>query len=94
MNQVKSITTELAAELLRSTNGKIFSVRFKKRDGTLRDMTARLGVKSHLKGGNKPYSDSENDLLTVFDMSIKQYRSVPLYDVLSVKFDGAEWIVV
>lgn len=59
--------------------GKFFSVEFTKKDGTLRKLHGRLGVTKHLKGGKKGYDIS--NLLTVFDMQIKQYRTVNLNKV-------------
>ncbi len=61
------------------SDGGIFSVEFIKRtDGSLRKMVCRLGVKKHLKGGQKAYSTKAHNLLTVFDMENKGYRSIPV----------------
>ena len=59
--------------------GKFFSVEFYKKDGTPRKLHGRLGVTKHLKGGTKGYDIS--NLLTVFDMQIKKYRTVNLNTV-------------
>lgn len=69
-------------------DGKLVSVKFIKKNGEERNMTARLGVTSHLHGGTKPYDDKEKNLLSVFDMNISQYRSIPLDRVLEVKKSG------
>ncbi len=61
------------------SDGKIFSVEFIKRStGELRTMTARLGVRKHLQGGRKVYNPAQHNLLTVFDMDTKGYRSIPV----------------
>ncbi len=61
------------------SDGKVFSVQFIKRStGELRKMRCRTGVKKHLKGGTKAYSTKVHDLLTVFDMDKKGYRSIPV----------------
>ena len=61
------------------SDGGIFSVEFIKRtDGSLRKMICRLGVKKHLHGGKARYSAKAHDLLTVFDMEQKGYRSIPV----------------
>lgn len=60
------------------SDGAIFSVEFIKRtDGSTRKMVCRLGVRKHLKGGGTHYNASQRNLLTVFDMENKGYRSIP-----------------
>lgn len=73
-------------------DGHIFSVTFVKRTtGELREMTCRLGVKKHLKGGEKSFSDKEKNLLTVFDMTKQGYRSIPLENIVHIKINGVEY---
>ncbi len=71
------------------SDGGIFSVEFIKRtDGSLRKMVCRLGVKKHLKGGTKAYDTKKQNLLTVFDMEKKGYRSIPVEAVRSLSVNG------
>lgn len=71
------------------SDGKVFGVEFIKRStGELRRMNCRLGVTRHLKGGNKAYRASEKQLLTVFDMTNKGYRSIPLEGIQRVSVGG------
>ncbi|SEN71139.1 hypothetical protein [Nitrosomonas marina] len=61
------------------SDGTIFSVEFIKRsNGELRKMICRLGVKKHLRGGDKAYDAKHHNLLTVFDMEKGCYRSIPV----------------
>jgi hypothetical protein len=70
-------------------DGHIFSVDFIKRTtGEERHMVCRIGVKSHLKGGTKKFSDTEKNLLTVFDVQKNGYRSIPLENIIRVKING------
>ena len=70
-------------------SGEIFGVSFIKRNtGELRTMSARLGVKKFLRGGNLSYSPAEKQLLTVFDMAKKGYRSIPLDAIKRVSVGG------
>ena len=69
------------SKLKKKLGGKIFSVHFIKKDGTLRKMTARLGVKKHLKGGQKSYNDKDFNHLTVFDLVKRGYRTINLNTV-------------
>jgi hypothetical protein len=60
-----------------STNGRFFSVKFIKADGSTRKMVARIGVKKHLRGGESTVSHKDY-LLTVFDVQKKAYRNINL----------------
>lgn len=65
---------------------KIFTVTFEKKDGTLRVLNGRLDVKKHLKGGSKGYDKS--NLLTVYDLKNKGYRTVNLDKITKLKTLG------
>lgn len=69
-------------------DGLIFSVKFIKRDGSVREMQARLGVTSRLKGGQKAYDDSEKNILTVFDMNKEGYRAIKIETIIEIKAHG------
>lgn len=71
------------------SSGSIFNVEFIKRTtGELRSMTCRRGVTKGLKGGQKSFSDKSKDLLTVWDMQAKGYRSIPVDAIQSLKVNG------
>jgi hypothetical protein len=89
------ISMKEAADLLTATEGRIFSVRFTKRTtGEERTMTARTGVKKHLRGGDAAYSFSAKSLLSVYDLNAKGYRSIPLDGIISLREGGEEYVVV
>lgn len=67
---------------------KFFTVTFTKKDGTLRTMNCRLGVKKHLKGGQKSYNDDNFNYVTVYDLVKGGYRTVNLDTIKSVKARG------
>jgi plasmid rolling circle replication initiator protein Rep len=77
-------------ELVKS---KIFSAVFIKKDGTLREIVCRLGVKKHLKGGELKYSPDDYNYLTVFDMQKEQYRMINVNTLKSIKVDGVTYDV-
>lgn len=91
---MNKITREAAAALMRQTNGHVFSVTFIKKDGSERDMTCRLGVKKHLRGGERAYDPADYDLLCVFDMAKEAYRSISLNTLKRVKVEGTEYEVL
>lgn len=88
------ITVEHAEQLIKSSNGSIFSVCFKKADGTLRDMVCRTGVVKHVKGTGMAYDPSEYGLVTVFDVQKKAYRMIRLETLRRVTMDGQTFSVV
>ena len=67
-------------------NGKIFSVLFIKRsDGTERKMVARTGVKKGVTGRGSSYDPESKNLLTVFDMQKRAFRTIPVENILEVR---------
>ena len=79
-------------ELIELTNkGQIFSVQFVKKDGTLREMVCRLGVKKHLKGGTLNYDAKSRGLLPVFDMQKQAYRMINTKTLISAKINGVNY---
>ena len=82
------MNTEQLRTFFQNLNGKIFSVTFTKKDGTIREMTARLGVKKHLKGGELGFCPVEKGLLPVFDMQKQAYRMINLKTISQIKADG------
>lgn len=67
---------------------KIFTVTFVKKNGEIRTMNCRLGVKKHLKGGQKKYDKA--NLITVYDLVKKGYRTINLETVHNIKTRGLE----
>lgn len=77
------------ASMIRELVGnKFFSVIFTKKNGEMRKMTARLGVKKHLKGGQMKHNPDELNHLVVFDMAKKEYRTINIDTLIELKFKG------
>jgi hypothetical protein len=72
--------------------GKIFSVRFVKKDGTTRFMRCETGVTANLKGGELPYDPTSKGLKPVFDLACRDYRMVNLNTVYEVTFKGRVYL--
>jgi len=70
---------------------KIFSVVFTKKNGDLREMTCRLGVTRHLKGGELGYDAEAMNYLTVFDMQVQEYRTINVNTLKQIKFEGVTY---
>lgn len=71
--------------------GKIFSAKFVKQNGELREIRARLGVTKGLKGGELSYNPSERNNLIVWDLEKKAYRTIPFNSLLEIKYCKKEW---
>ena len=68
--------------------GKLFSVTFKKKDGSLRTMTARLGVRKYLTGGGSKFDAEANGMVRVFSMGDLGYRTVTAEKIVRLKAYG------
>lgn len=79
--------------LWNETEGRFFSAYFKKKDGTMRKMICRRGVKAHLSGGDLPYDPKPKRLLPVFDTEAAAYRMVNLDTLVSFNVGGETFIV-
>lgn len=77
-----------AEEFREVVKDKIFSAEFEKLDGTIRKIVCRLKVTAHLKGGEMTYDPKTRNNLVVFDMKIKQYRTIPFDRLRNIKYNG------
>ena len=66
-----------------NSNGKIFTVTFLKKDGSLRVINGRLGVTKYLKGGSSTLNPA--DYITVYDLQSKGYRAINKSTIIEVK---------
>ncbi len=75
--------------LLANNGGKIFSIQFEKRDGSLRNMTARSGVyRGRVTGAGMKYDPADRNLKTVFDLGKNQYRMISTDRVTRMTIGG------
>ena len=74
-------------QIIDTSAGKIFTVTFVKKDGSIRTMTARLGVKKHLKGGECTLNREQ--YIIAYDMQNQGYRAINRDTILSLVFQGA-----
>ncbi len=65
-----------------NSNGKIMTVKFIKKDGSLRVMNCRLGVTKHLKGGASTLNPDK--FITVYDLKSEGYRAIDKESILEV----------
>lgn len=87
---MKTTRTNIAKKI-KGTAGRIFSVKFEKADGTIRDMNCRTGVHKNLKGGAKKSHPSH--LISVYDIKNSGYRYVNVGTIKEAKIDGKAYTV-
>lgn len=77
------------AAMIEASNGRFFTVCFKKKDGSERTLNGRLGVTYALKGGQCTLDRSK--FIIVYDMQAKSYRAVNRESILWVNFEGVRF---
>jgi len=87
------ISRDDVLQIIKSTRGKFFSAIFIKKDGTLRTMNCRLGVKKYLKGGSLSFNPSKRGLVVVCDMQKKSYRMININTIQYLKIGRKEYHV-
>ena len=75
-------------QIKKLVGNKIFSATFIKKDGTTRKILCRLGVKKHLKGGQKKYDAESLNYLTVYSLDKQAYRTINLNTLTQIKANG------
>ena len=66
------------------STGKFFTIKFIKKNGMLRELNGRLGVKKHLKGGSLGYDPKTFNYIIVFDVVNEGYRTVNVDTVIEL----------
>lgn len=86
--------TELNSEIeriIKSAGSTTYSVTFLKSNGEKRTLNGHNKVSKHLKGGNSTISH-KNNLHSVFDMALRQYRTFYYDNVLSCNIKGTKYV--
>ena len=77
-------TEALVTPIIKNMVGqKIFKAKFVKKNGEVREMNCKLGVKKHLKGGINV--NNRDRYLTVYDMKSEGYRNINLNTILEIR---------
>ena len=77
--------------MINSTKGRFFSCVTLKSDGSYRKWVARTGVKKGVKGVGR--KNTKENLVTVFDMQINQFRTLDANKLLSFNCGNFAWKV-
>ena len=78
---------ELLRKEINKTNASLFRVSFVKANGEQRTMYAKVGIKRHLskKPNKKVVKNVNQDIVRVFDMESKSYKSFKLSSVFEFR---------
>ena len=89
-----TISKSLVHDFLRGLKGKIFTVEFIKRtDGSLRVMRCTTNYQSKLVGGELAYDANDKQLIPVYDLDKRGFRSIPTDAVLRIRALGNNYEV-
>jgi hypothetical protein len=93
---ILKVCPEKQLELYKDQQGKIITVEFVKKDGTVRHLNGRFGVHKYLqtRGGHNWTHDYDRHYLTIFDMKKMAYRVINLKTVLNVKARGNQYLII
>ena len=86
------MNNNLLKSMIKNTNGKFFTCFFVKKDGTLRKMTARVGVKKGL-ANNGFMREEKDNLVCVYDITAHDFRFINLSTLKSLKCGKLEYKV-
>ena len=78
-------------EMRELAGGKIFSIEFIKKDGSLRPMLCRFGVTKDVTGRGKDNLENYDNLMKVYDISKKAYRTINLKTITKISINGFRW---
>lgn len=78
-------------EIINNTRGKFFTVTFVKKDGTIRTMTARTGVKKGVTGQGLKFNPSDKGIKIVWCCDAENFRAIKLNTILDIKFKGKNY---
>lgn len=91
----KTIDRTKAKQLIKETNGRIFSSTFIKKDNTIRTLTGRLKVTQYIKKDAKrqPFTPSDYNLQCVYDMKAKGYRMLNINTLTNLTINNIKYLI-
>lgn len=90
---VENIKRSKVEAFLRDLKGEMFGIDYVKQDETVRSLTGRLDV-APLKGGKNKVEANDRPYLTVFDVEIRDYRTVNLDTATRIRVNGKVYDIV
>ena len=90
---MQTITQHKAKELIKQSKGLIFAATFTKKDGSHRLMNARLKKYISKTGRKAPYKAEDFNLIPIYDMKSKGWRSLNLNTLLTLSINKTKYII-
>jgi hypothetical protein len=90
---MKQLTTLQAAVMITTSQGRIFNVKFTKRNGEERSLNGKFQSKGQNSKRLK-FNPTSQNLLSVFDVTKKGYRFVSLDTLHYLALDGQRFQVI
>ena len=91
---MNTYTIEQKRQILDSANGQIFSVRFIKKDGSVREMTCKKWIEKAFTTGSKNAGvntvSHKPEYYTAADLGCGEFRNINLNTLISCKVGGKE----
>jgi len=91
---MKKIRRDSLLDAIQKSDGKFFSIVFVKKNGELREMTARTGVKKGVNGKGLKFDPIARGLLPVYDAQNDGYRMINLETVKAIKLKKDQYLVI
>jgi hypothetical protein len=85
-------SSKVFASLIEQSNGKMVTVSFIKKDGSLRVLNGRLGVKKYLKGGK--INTNTDEYINIYDVKNQGYRSINRNTIVALRMQGIEAVAI
>ena len=90
---MQTINRTKAKELIKQSKGLIFSTTFLKVDGSHRLMNARLKKYISKTGRKAPYKAENYDLIPIYDMKSKGWRSLNLKTLITLSINKQKYLI-
>jgi hypothetical protein len=88
------IKKEDLKDFINKNKGKIMTIVFRKKDGTVRTLNTRTGVRANITGKGLSYDPDKYGYLILWDLAKKGYRTVTLDTIQQVKANRETYPVV
>ena len=90
---MQTINKTKAKELIKESKGKIFAATFTKKGGSHRLMNARLKKYISKTGKAAPYKAENYDLMPIYDMKAKGWRSLNLKTLINLSINKEKYLI-
>lgn len=83
----KAISREDLVKILKGKRGKMLTIAYRKKDGSLRILNTVTGVRKNITGAGLKYDPDKYGYIILYDLKAKGYRTVNINTIGDVKMD-------